>query len=40
MSTIIFEEVTKNYGRVQGISNVSLNIEPGVTGILGPNGAG
>ena len=40
MSTIIFEEVTKNYGRVQGISNVSLNIGPGVTGILGPNGAG
>ena len=31
MSTIIFEEVTKNYGRVQGISNVSLNIGPGVT---------
>ena len=40
MNTIIFEEVTKNYGRVQGISNVSLNIGPGVTGILGPNGAG
>ena len=40
MNSIIFEEVTKNYGRVQGISNVSLNIGPGVTGILGPNGAG
>tara|TARA_B110000014_G_C20122158_1_gene595225 strand:- start:1608 stop:2552 length:945 start_codon:yes stop_codon:yes gene_type:complete len=40
MNTILFEEVTKNYGKVQGISNVTLSIEPGVTGILGPNGAG
>ncbi len=40
MNSIIFNEVTKNYGKVQGISNVSLSIESGVTGILGPNGAG
>ena len=40
MNTIILEQVTKNYGKVQGISNVTLSIEPGVTGILGPNGAG
>ena len=40
MNTIILDQVTKNYGRVQGISNVTLSIEPGVTGILGPNGAG
>ena len=40
MNTILFEQVTKNYGKVQGISNVTLSIEPGVTGILGPNGAG
>ena len=39
MNTIILDQVTKNYGRVQGISNVTLSIEPGVTGILGPNGA-
>ncbi|OIR22760.1 MAG: hypothetical protein BEU00_01815 [Marine Group III euryarchaeote CG-Epi3] len=40
MNTIHFEQVTKNYGKVQGISNVTLSLEPGVTGILGPNGAG
>ena len=40
MNTIIFDEVTKNYGKVQGISNVNLSIGSGVTGILGPNGAG
>ena len=40
MNTILFEQVTKNYGKVQGISNVTLSIEPGVTGILAPNGAG
>ena len=40
MNSIIFNEVTKNYGKVQGIANVTLNIESGVTGILGPNGAG
>ena len=35
MNSIIFSEVTKNYGKVQGIANVTLNIESGVTGILG-----
>ena len=37
---IILEQVTKNYGNVQGISNISLDIGKGITGILGPNGAG
>ena len=38
--SIRLEQVTKNYGNVQGISNISLEMEPGITGILGPNGAG
>ena len=40
MSEISLENVTKNYGKVQGISNISVEIKPGLTGILGPNGAG
>jgi ABC-2 type transport system ATP-binding protein len=40
MSEVILENVTKNYGNVQGISNISVEIKPGLTGILGPNGAG
>jgi|TARA_B110001454_G_scaffold137230_1_gene127515 ABC-2 type transport system ATP-binding protein len=40
MSEVILENVTKNYGKVQGISNISVEIKPGLTGILGPNGAG
>ena len=38
--SIKLEQVTKNYGNVQGISNISLEMEAGITGILGPNGAG
>jgi len=38
--SIRLEQVTKNYGSVQGISNITLEMESGITGILGPNGAG
>lgn len=34
------EHLSKWYGNVLGLSDVSLEIEPGITGILGPNGAG
>ena len=37
---IKLEQVTKNYGNIQGISNISLDVDKGITGILGPNGAG
>ncbi len=37
---IKLEQVTKNYGNVQGISNINLDVGAGITGILGPNGAG
>ena len=40
MSEIILNQVTKNYGKVQGISEISINVDSGLTGILGPNGAG
>jgi len=33
-------KLSKWYGNVLGLSDVSLEIEPGVTGLLGPNGAG
>jgi len=32
--------LSKWYGNVLGLSDVTLEIEPGVTGLLGPNGAG
>ena len=37
---IKLEQVTKNYGNVQGISNINLEVNKGITGKLGPNGAG
>jgi ABC-2 type transport system ATP-binding protein len=41
MSAVIsVEKLSKWYGNVLGLSDVTLNIEAGVTGILGPNGAG
>ena len=38
--TIEIEGVTKRYGQVVALSDVSLEIGPGVVGLLGPNGAG
>jgi ABC-2 type transport system ATP-binding protein len=34
------EALSKWYGNVLGLSEISLEIGPGVTGLLGPNGAG
>ncbi|MBN1150968.1 ABC transporter ATP-binding protein [candidate division WOR-3 bacterium] len=41
MSEIIeLKEVSKWYGKVLGVSDISIEIEEGVIGLLGPNGAG
>lgn len=37
---IAARQLAKWYGNVLGLSDVTLEIEPGVTGLLGPNGAG
>ncbi len=37
---ISIEKVSKWYGDVSALSEVSLQIEPGIIGLLGPNGAG
>ena len=34
------KSLSKWYGNVLGLSDVSLEIESGITGLLGPNGAG
>ncbi len=34
------EKLSKWYGNVLGLSDVTLQISPGITGFLGPNGAG
>ena len=39
--TIEFSSLTKTFGQVQAVSDLSFAVEPGqVTGFLGPNGAG
>jgi ABC-2 type transport system ATP-binding protein len=38
--TILFENVSKFYGDVLGISKVQLSIPKGITGLVGPNGSG
>jgi ABC-2 type transport system ATP-binding protein len=39
--TIRFEGVSKHFGAVQAVNDLSFSVEPGrVTGFLGPNGAG
>lgn len=41
MSVMIqFESVTKLYGRVLGVNDITLELRPGAYGLLGPNGAG
>ena len=37
---IEFQGVTKLYGRVIGVNDVSLTLPPGAHGLLGPNGSG
>ena len=41
MPSVELEHVSKNYGQIQALKDVSLNLsEPSCIGILGPNGAG
>ncbi len=37
---VIFQEVSKWYGPVIGVNEVSIELRPGITGLLGANGAG
>lgn len=37
---IVLEKVSRWYGEVLGISKVSVEIRPGLTGLVGPNGSG
>ena len=34
------QHVSKNYGSKQALKNVTLQLKPGVLGLLGRNGAG
>jgi ABC-2 type transport system ATP-binding protein len=41
MSTVSVSQVSKRFGEVQAVADVSFDVEPGeVFGLLGPNGAG
>jgi ABC-2 type transport system ATP-binding protein len=40
MSSVILTGTGKKFGRSPALSNVSLDLSPGITGLLGPNGAG
>ena len=38
---IVFDHVTKKYGREYALNEVSFELEPGkIIGLLGPNGSG
>jgi ABC-2 type transport system ATP-binding protein len=37
---IVFENVSRFYGQVQGVNRVTLSIPPGITSLVGPNGSG
>jgi ABC-2 type transport system ATP-binding protein len=39
-TVIAARSLAKWYGNVLGLSDVTLEVEPGITGLLGPNGAG
>ncbi|MCA9727587.1 MAG: ABC transporter ATP-binding protein [Candidatus Eisenbacteria bacterium] len=39
-STATLREVSVFYGEVLGLSRIDLELEPGITGIVGPNGCG
>jgi ABC-2 type transport system ATP-binding protein len=37
---IVFENVTKSFGKVRALNSLSMHIPKGVSGLIGPNGAG
>src|SRR5262249_44648467 len=37
---LLFEQVSKWYGPVLGVNQVTLELRPGITGLVGHNGAG
>jgi len=37
---ILLDNISKFYGEVLGVNNVSLTIPPGITSLVGPNGSG
>ena len=37
---LLFDHVSKWYGPVIGVNQVTLELHPGITGLVGPNGAG
>jgi len=37
---IVFDGVSKFYGEVLGVNDVTLRIPPGISGLVGPNGSG
>ncbi len=38
--TLVFKDVTRRYGDVVALNRFSLDIEPGITALVGPNAAG
>ncbi len=41
MSTIVVDKISKSFGSVKAVKNVSFEVDPGeIFGLLGPNGAG
>jgi len=38
--TITLRDVSKFYGEVLGVNRISLDLKPGLTGLVGPNGSG
>jgi len=39
-STVLFDKVSKWYGPVIGVNQVTLELRPGITGLVGANGSG
>src|SRR5439155_9971163 len=39
-STLLFDKVSKWYGPVIGVNQVTLELRPGITGLVGANGSG
>jgi ABC-2 type transport system ATP-binding protein len=38
--SIVFADVSKFYGEVLGVNRIDLELEPGITALVGPNGSG
>lgn len=40
MNKLVFDRISKSYGKTKALADFSASLEPGIYALLGPNGSG